>query len=122
MKTIRTDRARETFLATLRKTCNVSAACRTAGISRTAAYAWRRDETDFAVEWDDAEAEAIDELEGVAYERALSGQSDRMLEILLKGHKPERYVTPVKLTGGLDVSVTQIQRNWHGPNADNTDG
>lgn len=101
MKTIRTDRARETFLKTLRETCNVSAACRVADIARSAAYAWRNDEQSFAAEWLDAEAEAVDNLEGIAYERAMSGQSDRLVEILLKGHRPERYVpaTKTELTG-----------------------
>jgi len=89
MQTIRTDRAREAFLRTLAESCNVSASCRVAGISRTAAYAWRRDEPEFAAAWDDAEGEAIDALEGVAYARAISGESDRMLEILLKGHRPQ---------------------------------
>lgn len=97
MQTIRTDRARERFLTTLRETCNVSAGCRAASISRTAVYAWRRDDEAFANEWEEAEAEAIDNLEGVAYERAMAGQSDRMLEILLKGHRPERYVERQKI-------------------------
>lgn len=107
MQTIRTDRARESFLATLRTTCNVSAACRAAGISRTAAYAWRADDEAFAAEWADAEGEAVDELEGVAYARAMSGESDRMVEILLKGHRPDRYVqsTKVKHEGGVTLNV-----------------
>lgn len=96
MKTVRTDRAREAFIETLRKSCNVSAACRAANIARSAAYNWRKDDEEFASEWADAEAEAIDNLEGVAYERAMSGESDRMVEILLKGHRPERYVATSK--------------------------
>lgn len=92
MKTIRTDRARETFLETLRATCNVSAACRAAKTGRSAMYAWRKEDADFAVAWDDAEAEAIDNLEGVAYERGMSGQSDKLVEILLKAHRPDKYV------------------------------
>ncbi len=99
MQTIRTDRARETFLKALAKSCNVSASCRAADISRTAAYAWRRDDPEFAAAWDDAEGEAIDELEGVAYARAIAGESDRMLEILLKGHR-SRYRDKVKHVGG----------------------
>lgn len=106
MQTIRTDRARESFIETLAKTCNVSAACRVANISRTAAYAWRREDEAFAEAWADAEAEAADNLEGVAYERAMAGQSDRLIEILLKGHKPERYVerTKVDVTGSMNLA------------------
>jgi hypothetical protein len=91
MKTIRTNRARETFLAQLRLCPNVSAASRAAGISRSAAYAWKRDDEAFAAEWEDAENEALDDLEQVAWERA-KDQSDRMMEILLKAHRPDKYV------------------------------
>ncbi len=107
MQTIRTDRAREAFLGALRTTCNVSAACRSADISRTAAYAWRREDEAFALEWEDAEGEAIDQLEGVAYERAIGGQSDRLMEILLKGHRPERYVERQKLTHTVEVTAVE---------------
>ncbi len=113
MKTIRTDRAREVFLKTLAATCNVSAACRQAKLGRSAAYAWKREDDAFSAEWEDAVAVAIDELEGAAYERAISGQSDRMMEILLKGHRPERYVEKRQLEhiGNPDApmrAVTEI--------------
>ena len=98
MKTIRTDHARATFLATLEATCNVSAACRAADISRRAAYDWRVADPDFAAAWADAEASAIDNLEGVAYDRGMTGQSDKLIEILLKGHRPERYVEKQRMT------------------------
>ena len=90
-KTIRTDRARETFLNVLEETCNVSEAARQAGIGRSSAYEWRNDDPSFAAAWDDAEQVAIDKLEQVARERAIDS-SDRMLEILLKAHRPEKYV------------------------------
>lgn len=101
MKTIRTDRAREAFLTALARSCNVSAACREAMIGRSAAYAWKREDEEFSEAWEDAEAAAIDELEGVAYARAIAGESDRMLEILLKGHRP-KYRDKVKHVGGDD--------------------
>lgn len=106
-RTIRTDRARETFLNVLRATCNVSDAARTAGIGRTTAYEWRS-EPAFAQAWDDAEDEAKDALEREAWRRGVEGcdkpivykgkvtgkfkeYSDRMLELLLKAHRPEKY-------------------------------
>ena len=64
-------------------------------------YAWKRDDPDFSAEWDDSEGAAIDELEGVAYARAIAGESDRMLEILLKGHR-SKYRDKVKHVGGDD--------------------
>jgi hypothetical protein len=98
MKTIRTDRARAKFLATLAKHCNVAEACRSANISRSAAYDWRSDDKGFAKDWDDAEQEAADKLEKVAWDRATGvDKSDRMLEILLKAHRPEKFTDKVKV-------------------------
>jgi hypothetical protein len=89
MRTIRTDRARATFLKTLAATCNVTRAAHRAGMGRTAAYDWRSDDAEFAKEWDDAIEAAADRLEEVAFRRAKTGQSDRLLEILIKAHRPK---------------------------------
>jgi hypothetical protein len=88
-RTIRTDRAREAFLAMLAETCNVSEACRAAEIGRRSAYDWREADPSFAAAWDEAEEVAADKLEKVAWDRATTGLSDRMLEILLKAHRPK---------------------------------
>lgn len=92
MKTIRTARARTKFLEVFAECCNVAEACRAAGISRSAAYSWRDDDESFAADWDQAEQEAIDSLEKVAWDRAKTDKSDRMMEILLKAHRPEKYI------------------------------
>jgi hypothetical protein len=90
-RTIRTARARELFLEALRRVPNVSAAARAAGIAKRSAYDWREADSDFAAEWDDAVDESVDNLEQKAWERA-EDQSDKLMEILLKGHRPEKYV------------------------------
>lgn len=91
--TVRTDRARTTFLEQLAETCNVSHSARVAGMSRNAAYSWRADDAEFERDWDEAIEQAVDKLEKVAWDRASKedGGSDRMLEILLKAHRPEKY-------------------------------
>lgn len=106
-RTKQTDRTRDAFLTVLRETCNVSAAARAAGIGRATAYEWRADAA-FAMAWDEAEQEALDGLEGEAWRRGVEGidrpvthqgkitatykeYSDRMLELLLKAHRPEKY-------------------------------
>lgn len=88
-QTIRTARARTTFLTTLETTCNVAESARAAGMGRSAAYDWRRDDAVFAADWEQALESAADKLEQVAFERAKEGLSDRMLEILLKAHRPK---------------------------------
>lgn len=104
-RTARTDRARETFLATLRETCNVSEAARAAKIGRRTAYDWRDADEDFAAAWDDAEDEAVDALEMRARERALDN-SDRMMEILLKAHRPDKYVERFKGEVSASMNLT----------------
>ena len=103
---IATDRARETFLAVLRESCNVSAAARAAQVDRRTPYSWRDADPEFAELWTQAEEEAVDTLEQVAWDRATS-TSDRMLEILLKGHRPQKYKDRVETqhTGKDGVSL-----------------
>lgn len=96
MRTIRTNRARKRFLQRLSETCNVSEAARCARISRRAAYDWRNDDPEFAAAWKDAEEEAADTLEMEAWTRATTDKSDRMLEILLKAHRPEKFVEKIR--------------------------
>jgi transposase len=91
-RSIRTDRARAVFIETLRETCNVSEAARTAGVGRRTVYDWKDADAEFSAAWEEAEAEAVDNLEGVVYRRAMAGESDRLAEILLKAHRPEKYV------------------------------
>lgn len=91
-----TDRARAVFLQVLAESCNVSEACRRANISRSWAYVRRSEDEDFAAAWKEAEETAADRLEQVAWDRATEGESDRMLEILLKAHRPEKFVDKLR--------------------------
>ena len=104
-----TDRAKEKFLELVRATCNVSEAARAIGMARRSLYDARTRDSEFAQLWDVAVEEASDRLEGEAWRRAVEGwdepvffqgkvvgavrkYSDRMLELLLKGHRPECLV------------------------------
>jgi hypothetical protein len=135
-RTVRTDRARENFIATLAQFCNVSEAARAAGIARSTAYEWREDDAEFAALWDEAEQAAADKLEREAWRRAVEGvdkpiyyqgdkidtckeYSDRMLEILLKGHRPEKFVDRIKAEHSGSVPVTfNFIRQADAPDAD----
>lgn len=113
-RTIRTVKKRETFLAALTAAGNVSEACQAAGIGRTAAYAWRAADAEFAAAWDGALEEAADRMEREAFRRAVEGvekpvfgslgqglgsgevgrvreYSDTLLIFLLKAARPEKY-------------------------------
>ena len=61
------------FLENLRRYCNVSLACRTAAISRSAVYKAAQHDLDFAEAWDDAIDDGVDLLELEARRRAVQG-------------------------------------------------
>jgi len=117
-----TDQQRAGFLARLAETGNVSEAARRAAVSRWSAYALRLADEGFALAWSEAAGEAADALEMEARRRAMEGveqpvlyagkpvhddggepltvrhYSDRLLELLLKARRPDRF----KLTEGTE--------------------
>jgi len=73
-------------------------AARLIDVDRTTLYNWKREHAAFAAAWDDAVAEAVDKVEGVLYDLALSGDIQACV-YWLKNHRPEIYdrVTMIKL-------------------------
>ena len=111
-----TTHARARFIAVISETANVSAACRSLNISRRTAYDYREKFPEFAEQWDEAVETAVDKLEAEAWRRGHDGYdepvfqggdqvgvirkySDRMLEILLKGHRPNKFRERFEHTG-----------------------
>jgi hypothetical protein len=106
-------RARDAFLAELRKHGIISDAARAVGFNRQLFYEWREEDPEFAKAWDDALDEAAGTLEREAWRRAIEGveepivgrverdrdgvvahvrkYSDSLLTTLLKAHRPEKY-------------------------------
>ncbi|HEY7218992.1 MAG TPA: hypothetical protein VH985_11450 [Candidatus Binatia bacterium] len=78
------------FIEILSQSCNVTLACKGAGVDRVTAYNHKRDLPDFAAAWEDAKEGAIEILEAEAWQRARK-QSDLLMIFLLKAHKPEKY-------------------------------
>ena len=116
--------SKDLFIKHLKQTCNVTASVRVAGGSRKAIYNTRDRDKEFAEEWDSTVAEATDMLEAEARRRAVDGfeepvyyqgavvgavrkYRDRMLELLLKGHAPEKYKDRVQHSSDVKVNVTE---------------
>jgi hypothetical protein len=128
-----TRHTRERFLACLAELGNVSGACALVGLSRSRAYALRGEDPAFAAAWDEAEEIATDALEAEARRRALEGvprplvssgklvrddggavvyvreYSDRLLEILLKAHRPGKFRERPEARSELSGPVTLLQ-------------
>lgn len=120
-----TPHARGKFIRTLARTGNVSQACRTIRVSRTAAYEVKESNKEFGALWDEAVDIATDALEREARRRAVQGwpepvfhqgrkvgtirkYSDRMLEILLKGHRPEKFRERVDMKHSGRLTLEQL--------------
>jgi len=112
------------FLETLRQGLSVTAAAAAVGWDRSRAYQWRKKDQAFAEAWDVALEAGTDRLEDEAYRRAVEGiittrytkngdeyttinYSDRLLELLLKSRRPERYREryDVETTGETKITV-----------------
>lgn len=89
-RTIRTPKRRRAFLTAIGAGFSVSHACNAARIARSAAYAWRREDPEFAAAWDEACEQGTDLLEDEARRRAMA-QSDLLLIFLLRARRPANY-------------------------------
>jgi hypothetical protein len=68
-----TDKMKERFLNLLKKTGNISKSVEAIGISRTAVYIRKKEDSEFSAKWDNAIETYIDTLEAEADRRAKEG-------------------------------------------------
>lgn len=99
-KTSRAKAWRVPFLEHLSVTCNVSQSCIVAKINRHTAYEQRGNDEEFRKQWDAAIDDALDDLEGVAYDVASSGDRD-MLKFYLTKRRPKLWNPVTDVTLGL---------------------
>lgn len=115
-----TPEKRAQFLALLSEYGNVTRAAEDSGCGRIMLYKIRREDPDFAAEWEEAAKIGAARLEDEARKRAAEGWeepvwhkgemcgtvrkfSDTLLICLLKAHHPEKYRENIKQEiGGLD--------------------
>ena len=62
-------------------------AARIAGVCRGTLYRWRNQDPEFALAWLQSRDKALEDLEILAFKRAIQG-NDRLLMFLLKSHMP----------------------------------
>ena len=72
-----------------------------AGVSRNTVYRWRDDDREFAILWDEAHEQAVDSVENVLFQKALSGDTICMI-FYLKAHRPI-------YRDRLNIDVKQVQ-------------
>jgi len=87
----------EKFLEILRQGWSVSKAAKGAGINLKTVWGRRKGDPEFAAAYDMALEEGADVCEDVAFERGIHGGSDKMLEMILKARRPEKYTDKHKV-------------------------
>jgi hypothetical protein len=98
----------------------VTEAARAAGCGRSAVFAWRNDDPEFAAEYEAAWQAGVDGLEAEARRRAFEG-SDTLLIFLLKQRAPKRFnqkMVEVQVTGSVAVTPPETTGAWIFPRAE----
>lgn len=134
---VRSGKWKAAFLQKLIETGNVSVSARIVGIEKATAYNHREADPEFRAAWAEAIDTAVDLLEHGARTRALEGTlepvyqggkkvgeirrySDRLMELLLKGHRPEKYAGQFKVEhsgpngGAINVNFEKTLNQVYG--------
>jgi transposase-like protein len=98
----KSDTRKKRFLDALTTGGTVSHAARAAGVSRNTVYRWRIEDREFAACWDEAHENAVEAVESVLYQKALSGDTICMI-FYLKAHRPQ-------YRDKLNIDVKQLDR------------
>lgn len=99
---------REIFLKALSELPTVARASEAAGIPKTIAYRWRKEDPLFARAWDDALESGVDRMEQAVMQRVIDGKCTDILAIfMLKSWRRDRYSdrAQLEITGNAGIIV-----------------
>lgn len=115
------------FIDTLEKVATVTVACKAIGKSVVQIYHWRKEDEQFAKDWDNALVYAFEALESATYlkvakvlqndKQRINGAEARLIEIMLAGAKPEKYrqrgveIDNSVNTANLTIDWSQVPQN-----------
>ena len=122
---LRCDRKKALFIQTLATSGNITTSCAAAGWCRKSAYHHRDADPQFKELWEEALEVAVELLEAQARSLAIKGvdepvfqngilvghkrrYSEKMLEILLKAHRPEKYRDNLKVEADIKGGVLVV--------------
>lgn len=108
VRSAKTQKWQDAFIAELSKGGNVSSAAAKAGVGRQFPYKVAKEDLEFKARWEEAIETACDTLEAEAWRRAVQGTkkpvfqgkelvghiqeySDTLLIVLLKAHRPQKF-------------------------------
>ncbi len=108
---------KQRFIVALQWGAGVSDAARFAGVHRTTAYRWRRQDPEFALAWSEGRNNLVNDLEIMAFKLAKEGNTD-LLKFLLKSYRPatfnQRPTEPKPATSkvGTFIELVDKVREW----------
>lgn len=103
---LRREDRKAAFLLAFRELCNISVAAEIVGIDRGTVYNWLNADPEFKESFEKAREVGTELLEDVAWKRA-QDTSDRLLVVLLKAYKPEKFGDKIEVT-----STKKIKLDW----------
>lgn len=98
------------FIKAYEQTYNVTTACQMVRIARTSVYDWLDEYPEFARMFAEVRQKFVDDLEAEAVRRALQG-SDRLIEFLLRSHRPALYGQHITATASITNYVIDLGIN-----------
>ncbi|TXH40692.1 MAG: hypothetical protein E6Q97_39115 [Desulfurellales bacterium] len=99
------------FLEKYREAGTRLVACRAANVSRSAVFAWEKNDPEFAAAMREAEKEVVEILENTALQRATRGGSDQLLIFMLKALDGDKYSERIRhefTAKTLDAVVSEV--------------
>lgn len=106
-KAQRTAINQQRFIKAYEQTYNVTTACQMIRIARTSVYEWIDEYPEFARMFAEVRQKFVDDLEAEAVRRAMQG-SDRLIEFLLRSHRPTLYGQHVTTTATITNYVIDL--------------
>lgn len=95
------DTQKKAFISALKKVYTVLVAAEIVGLNPSTLYRWRKEDKQFATDWDNAIAFGADSMESATYlkiastltnsRQRISMPEARLIEMFLAGAKPEKY-------------------------------
>lgn len=103
------------FLDGIRSSLSVQQACINADINRRTIYHWKKNDPDFAEEWQEAYESGTDLLEDIAVQRAAE-RSDQLMIFMLRARRPEKYTERAQIyqynTHNIVTSEEMTEDEW----------
>lgn len=112
----RQTKEKEQLIEQFKKTPIIQLACEKTGVGRATYYRWRREDSEFARNCDDALQESVGLMNDVAESQLLSAIKEKNMTAIIfwLKHRHKGYSTKIELSGDItqrNITLTEEQKN-----------